>query len=252
MKRIAAMLLAVLLLTSCAAKPPVEKPDKPQEPPKQEEPAKKPEKKPIQEEPQEEDPAPAPDPEPEPEPEPDPASQVPSGSKRFYVKVNCQTNSVTIYERDDEGKYTIPYMAMICSSGLDAEGPDMATCMGEYTIGYKWEWLDLVDNVSGMYATQFNGDYLFHSVPYTESGNHGSLKEGEFDKLGSDASHGCIRLQVSDAKWIYDHADEIEAVLTYNSSDPGPLGKPKAPKIGNSEHPGWDPSDPHSKNPWKK
>ena len=246
MKKITALLLALLLLTGCAAHPSAEKPEEAPERPQQEEPTPDP----APEELTEPDPVPEPEPEPEPEPQGEPAA--PSGSKRFYVKVNCQTNTVTVYEKDKDGKYTVPYMAMVCSSGLDAEGPDMATTLGEYTIGYQWEWLDLVGGVSGMYVTQFNGDYLFHSVPYTERGNHGSLQPGEFDKLGSDASHGCIRLMVNDARWIYNNASDIEAVLTYNSPDPGPLGKPQAPKIGDSKYPGWDPSDPAEGNPWNK
>ena len=80
--------------------------------------------------------------------------------------------------------------------------------------------------VSGQYCTQIYGDYLFHSVPYTERYNKGSLQPGEFDKLGTSCSHGCIRLQVADAKWIYDNKYDIAGVTIYDSDDPGPLGKP--------------------------
>ena len=216
------MLLALLVLCGCSSNKPEKTPEKP---------------------------APPQEVVPDRPTEPEPSV---SGGKPYYVKVNCQTNTVTIYTQDERGFYTVPYMAMVCSSGLDAEGPDKATCIGEYTIGYTWEWLEMVNNVYGCYVTQFNGDYLFHSVPYLEQGNHGSLQPGEFDKLGQDASHGCIRLQVKDAKWIYDHALEIEGVQTFNSSEPGPLGKPDAPKIGSSEYPGWDPTDPDEANPWRQ
>ncbi len=52
---------------------------------------------------------------------------------------------------------------------------------------------------------------------------------GEFDKLGTSCSHGCIRLQVADAKWIYDNKYDIAGGTIYDSDDPGPLGKPSAP-----------------------
>ncbi len=176
-----------------------------------------------------------------------PREPVPSGSKPYYIRVNCQTNTVNILKRDDSGQYTIAYMVMVCSSGLDSS----PTPTGTYHMsGNRWQWLEMVGGVWGMYTTQFYGNYLFHSVPYLRWGDHGSLQPGEFDKLGQDASHGCIRLQVKDAKWIYDHMEEIEAVEIYNSPDPGPLGKPSAPKIGNSQYPGWDPSDGDPANPW--
>ncbi len=183
----------------------------------------------------------------EPEPEPEPVAPVETAP--FYIAVNCQTNTVNVYQQDSNGEYTIPCRVMVCSSGLDST----PTPTGEYYLtGNRWEWLSLVGDVSGMYVTQIVGDYLFHSVPYTEKWNHASLQPGEFDKLGEDASHGCIRLQVEDAKWIYDNMWNIEAVQIYNSPDPGPLGKPSAPKIGNSSYPEWDPSDMHPDNPWNR
>ena len=37
---------------------------------------------------------------------------------------------------------------------------------------------------------------------YTDS-NESSLIAGSLYKLGTKASHGCVRLSVDDAKWIY-------------------------------------------------
>ncbi len=193
-------------------------------------------------------PEPNAEPEPNEEPEPEaPAEEEPEKPRApYYVKVNCEMNTVTIYTLDENRQYTVPCRAMVCSSGIGGSTP-----LGIYTpTGNRWSWLGLVEGVKGMYATQIFGDYLFHSVPYTEWYDHGSLQPGEFDKLGEAASHGCIRLQVEDAKWIYDHVGDIEAVELYNSPDPGPLGKPTAPKIGESAYPGWDPTDRDENNPW--
>jgi hypothetical protein len=71
--------------------------------------------------------------------------------------------------------------------------------------------------------------------------------------LGSTASHGCVRLNVADAKWIYDNCKSGTKVTIYDSSDPGPLGKPSTIKISSSSpYRGWDPTDPDSSNPWQK
>lgn len=47
-----------------------------------------------------------------------------------------------------------------------------------------------------------HGIYLFHSVPIDQQGNY---EEDQARLLGKKpASHGCIRLSVSDAKWLYE------------------------------------------------
>lgn len=48
-----------------------------------------------------------------------------------------------------------------------------------------------------------HGIYLFHSVP-VDANNHYIIHEAE--QLGKVAnSHGCIRLTIADAKWLYEH-----------------------------------------------
>ena len=51
------------------------------------------------------------------------------------------------------------------------------------------------------YYTQFYGDYLFHSVIYNK-GSKTSIQDG---RLGMQLSHGCVRLALSEAKWIHDN-----------------------------------------------
>lgn len=46
-----------------------------------------------------------------------------------------------------------------------------------------------------------NGQFLFHSVPMDKNGK---VIVSEAKKLGTERSHGCIRLPIPDAKWIYD------------------------------------------------
>ena len=134
---------------------------------------------------------------------------------------------------------------MICSTGTATPQS------GTYNIGYKWEWLGLFGDVFGYYVTQIHKNILFHSVPYLEKYNPASLEYGEFDKLGTNASLGCIRLQVKDAIWVYNNAESIAAVEFYNAEDPGPLGKPTAPLISENELcRDWDPTDPNPENPW--
>lgn len=170
----------------------------------------------------------------------------PNTKNTYYIKVNYGANVVTIYTKDSNGNFTVPYKAMICSTGTATPRS------GVYTIKSRWRWLGLIGNVYGQYSTQIVGNILFHSVPYT-SKNSDALEYWEYDKLGTACSAGCIRLKVSDALWIYNNIPRGTQVEFYSSSDPGPLGKPSAQKIsGNAECRNWDPTDPADGNPWRK
>lgn len=165
----------------------------------------------------------------------------------YYIKVNYGAQVVTIYKKDDDGNYTVPVKAMVCSTGV------ATPTSGVYSIPAKWEWLRLQGYVWGHYSTQIKGNILFHSVPYLEKGNPASLEYWEYDKLGTSASAGCIRLKVIDAKWIYDNCGKGTKVEFYSDSNPGPLGKPSAKKISSYSDNlrNWDPTDPNPNNPWK-
>ena len=170
------------------------------------------------------------------------------GTSTYYIKVNYGAQVVTIYTKDADGNYTIPVKAMVCSTGV------YTPKSGVYKItSYKRDWNGLMGNVYGKYVTQIVGDILFHSVPYLRKGDSGSLEYWEYDKLGTKASLGCIRLTVQDAMWIYNNCKSGTQVEFYSSSDPGPLGKPTAKKISNAEGDlkNWDPTDPDPNNPWK-
>lgn len=166
-------------------------------------------------------------------------------AKNLYaIKVNRTANCVTVYTYDEKGKYTVPVRAMVCSTGLNN-----ATITGDYTIGIKTEWLFLVGDVFGRYISGISGDYLFHSVPYYTL-NEQDLEVEEFNKLGEQASQGCVRLAVSDAKWIYDNCPTGTAVNIYDDAETaGPLGKPDTIKITDFNNK-WDPTDSSKKCPY--
>lgn len=163
---------------------------------------------------------------------------------KYYIKINYTANVVTVYEKDDEGKYTKPVKAIVCSTGTATPKS------GVYKTSSKYRWHQLNGGVWGQYCTRITGHILFHSVPYS-SKSPDTLKFGAYDKLGTKASAGCIRVTVGDAIWLYNNCSSGTQVEFYSASDPGPLGKPTAKKISsNVQCRNWDPTDPDSNNPW--
>jgi len=173
-----------------------------------------------------------------------PAIQVVS---KYYIKVNRSANTITIYERDNNGFYSNPVKAFACSTG------SATPSSGSYPLtSYKAEWVPLFGGVYGQYGWQVTGHIMLHSVPYTKKYDKSSLTYYNYDKLGTSASAGCIRLTVADAKWIFENCIEGTIVEFYSDySNPGPLGKPETKKISsNYSLRGWDPTDPDENNPW--
>ena len=163
----------------------------------------------------------------------------------YYIKINRRQNCITVYTSDENGEYTVPYKAMICSTGLYN-----ATPRGTFHLSTKYLWRELYGKVYGQYATRITGGVLFHSVPYYKKSKSALCTE-KYNKLGQQASMGCVRLTVEDAKWIADNCPSGTTVEIYDNDDPGPLGKPEAAHIDtDSPNKGWDPTDPDVENPW--
>lgn len=92
----------------------------------------------------------------------------------------------------------------VCSSGA----PSTPTVRGEFTVqakGYSFG-----SGYTCYYYTQFYGNYLFHSVLYRQ--NSFTISDG---RLGSNLSHGCVRLSIENAKWIYDNIPRGTKVVVY-------------------------------------
>ena len=125
------------------------------------------------------------------------------------------------------------------------------TPSGTFYTPAKYRWQTLMGPSYGQYCTRIHGGILFHSVWYY-SHSKASQSTVQFNKLGKTASHGCIRLTVADAKWIYDNCKLGTKVTIYSSKNPGPLGKPKGFKVSTSRKMYWDPTDPDKNNPYRK
>ena len=166
----------------------------------------------------------------------------------YYIMVNRAQCTVTVYGLDAYGYYTVPVKAMICSIGRQGH----ETPLGTYNLGWKSDWTYMVDGSYGQYSSCIVGGILFHSVCYYQM-DPSTLMTEEYNGLGAPASLGCVRLQVADAKWIFDNCAWGTYVTIYDGTYPGPLGKPsRLVDYVALDHwaRGWEPTDPRAENPW--
>lgn len=113
-------------------------------------------------------------------------------NQSYSVLVELSEQRVYVF-KDDKLIRTI-----ICSTGnnwtptpigaylIGDKGPSFLTGTNNSVICYNW--------------VRFNHNYLFHSVLCTRNGQ---VIQSEAAKLGSKASHGCIRMPINDIKWFY-------------------------------------------------
>jgi uncharacterized protein YjdB len=162
---------------------------------------------------------------------------------RYLVKINKRQCTVTVYKQDKKGNYSVPVKAMVCS-------PGPATPTGTFRLKEKIRWHVLDGPCYGQYCSRITGGVLFHSVWYYKQ-DPSTQAYYQYNRLGTLASHGCVRLSVGDSKWIYDNVASGSLIKIYNAKNPGPLGKPKAIKV--KGYTGWDPTDTtDSRNPYNK
>lgn len=111
----------------------------------------------------------------------------------YYIWVNTNSTKVYIFERFN-GSWKL-VKNMLCTVGK-ASTP---TIKGTFHVGNKGGSFIVKDNSKLMckYYTQISGNYLFHTVLLYRNG---SIANGT---LGAKISHGCIRLSIPDAKYIY-------------------------------------------------
>lgn len=121
-------------------------------------------------------------------------------STNYLILVDCWSNRTAVYQWDN-GWYAVKEWA--CTTGANN-----CTVKGEFATNLKG--YSFGRGFTCYYFTQFYGDYLFHSVLYYQNSNR--VMDG---RLGINASHGCVRLAIENAKWICDTIPRGTKVVTY-------------------------------------
>ena len=78
------------------------------------------------------------------------------------------------------------------------------------------------------YLCRFHGSKCMHTVPYKKRQTTGHVNKKEFNKLGTAASSGCVRMPWKLAKYIYDRCPVGTPVRVFKGKAGAyPMGKPK-------------------------
>jgi len=121
----------------------------------------------------------------------------------YFINVNLENQKTYIYKGTPD-KWQLVRLCP-CSTGISGED----TPSGSFSIKEKGDWFfsDKYEQ-GGKYWTQITGDILFHSVPFDKD------KTNVLDyTMNKPSSHGCIRLSIDDAKWIYTNIPKGSKVI---------------------------------------
>ena len=126
----------------------------------------------------------------------------------YRVEVSIDDQRVYVYELKDSGEYEL-VQTFICSTGMGN-----ATPRGIFLDGGPanvWHHFSKLD-IWARYSFEVEGNIMFHSVLYDKKSDS-TLREGSLYALGQKASHGCIRLKVKDARWLFEHCRRGSLVI---------------------------------------
>ena len=120
----------------------------------------------------------------------------------YKIIVDLYWKVVMVYAKDENGEYTKPVRYMLCSPGASKSPTRTGTFEMKGTRVRFARFKGLT--VSAQYWSLIVSATYFHSILYNS--NNAKDYTSSYNNLGSAVSHGCIRLTVPDARWIYYNA----------------------------------------------
>ncbi|MBR0462965.1 MAG: murein L,D-transpeptidase [Clostridia bacterium] len=132
--------------------------------------------------------------------------------KPYMIKVSIADQRVYVYSPDETDNYTILVKEFKCSTGTNSHPTPKGTFKNTGR-GATWHYFKKFD-CWAQYAWYVDGDIMIHSVIFSRKDER-SVSQGSVNALGSKASHGCIRLSVENAKWIWEHCGSGTTVVVY-------------------------------------
>ncbi|MCD7837390.1 MAG: hypothetical protein LUG65_00570 [Clostridiales bacterium] len=168
--------------------------------------------------------------------------------KSTKLVISRGTYTATLYASYN-GSYMIPTKSFVISASINASNFKAGT----YKLTSRQSWFTIsTTNWWYKWATYISGSGSWcHSEQYYTKGNSKSLRISSYNNLGTAQSKQCIRMQVVNAKLIYDMRGygSIKTVVLNKSTNAGPFGKmtitdnvDASGKLSGTK--GYDPTDP--------
>ena len=142
----------------------------------------------------------------------------------YRLRVNRTKCQITVLAKDGSNGWTIPVKSITCSVG----NPITLTPAGTFYIGDQDRWHILMGPSWGQWTSHVVNGIFIHSVAGSSQSQY-NLAAGD-NMLGQPASHGCIRVCVRDAKWIYDNTGR-GTMVTIGDGYYEPFDKPATIKL---------------------
>ncbi len=121
----------------------------------------------------------------------------------YVIKVDRVNQIVTILSESYTGDFDVIEKQFICSTGTKKD----PTPKGEFTLSdasrRTWRYFKTYKTYV-RYGVHIQGNYFFHSLLYKKQ-DLDTLSKTSYRKLGSPASHGCIRMLDEDIKWMFEN-----------------------------------------------
>ncbi len=145
----------------------------------------------------------------------------PTPPVQYFFEVDINNQVVKVWKYNEETKdYTDLDRSFICATGTTK----YPTPLGTFELSgrtARWCVFPTWGGGKAQYWTRIDDEIAFHSVLYAEN-DEMTLKVSSFTGLGKRGSHGCIRLTVADAKWIFNNVRKGMKVYIHEdaASDP--------------------------------
>ena len=128
-----------------------------------------------------------------------------SSKTKYLIAVDCTKNRTCIY-KGKKGNWELKDYWK-CTTGKKST----PTIKGKFKVCGKVSHFGEQKGYSVWYATRIKYEYYFHSILY-KPWSKSSVLSGT---LGKNKSHGCIRLKLKNAKWIYKNCKSGTRIVIY-------------------------------------